>query len=1140
MTIEKTKTDHSFAWLNATQFLGALNDNVFKLLVILCLIGLAGEQKATNIASLANAIFVVPYLLFLALAGRLADKYSKRNIIVISKIAELAVMSFAVAAFWLDSMLLVYAALFFMALQSTFFGPNKYGIIRALVPDDKLPGANGSLQAATFLAIIIGTALGPFLSQNVSGNYALATVGCVCISAIGIFTSVKIRKTRPYGRKSTASVLFLRDIIKTLWSIHRKKNLLKAVLASSGLWLVGALIYINMIPYGMEQFGLTKEFSGYLFVVAAFGVAVGALIAGGCCKFATALSMAPLAALGVALSCIWLGLINQSIILVCVAIFILGFCIGLYIVPIHAYIQLTSPQHRRGEILAASSFLTWVCILSASGLMLIASSLFGLSPAQRFILFGTCALIAAVIIFTRYFEFAMRFFSSVIIRTFYRLKVYGAQNIPADGGALIVCNHVSYVDAPLVEAAFSRTIRFIMDRDFYNIGFLKPICALVRTIPISSNDPPRRIVESIRQAKDALKAGQIVCIFAEGGMTRNGNMRQFKNGLEKIVAGTNCKIIPAYIGGMWQSTLSYYYGKPFAKLPKRMRRRVSVHFGEPLPDDSNAQQVRLKVQELSCDYYNSLKSPRRSLAYRFVKTARKYRRRRCISSDTGKKLSYGQTLTASVILANKIEELTTWHGLPARDGYDKIGIMLPPSVGAVITNIAVALLNKVPVNLNYTLTIEQINSAINQCQIKTVITSSKLLDKMPNLKAIPDQVLLEDIVRKITKADRIKGSLKARFTPAHILAKTKRHNADDLATIIFSSGSSGQPKGIMLSHHNILSNIDSMCSIFRLKPNDNLCAVLPFFHSFGFTCSLWLPIEKGVSASYVSNPLDGKLVGKTARENNSTVLFAAPTFLINYIRRTESEDFATLRFVLAGAEKLKTSIADSFEQKFGTRPREGYGATELSPAVAFNLEDIEINGHIYKGTKEGTIGHPIPGVAVKIVDLQTHQPLETGQQGLLMVKGPNVMLGYLDDQQKTEEVIKDGWYITGDIAAIDEDGFITITDRLSRFSKIGGEMVPHIALEEKLHDLLNLDGRDVAVTSIPDEKKGEQLIVLHTAQAGDSDKLYDVISNSDLPNIYKPKRDNYIRVDKIPALGSGKLDLLKLKQIAAQVKKSTQ
>jgi acyl-[acyl-carrier-protein]-phospholipid O-acyltransferase/long-chain-fatty-acid--[acyl-carrier-protein] ligase len=464
--------------------------------------------------------------------------------------------------------------------------------------------------------------------------------------------------------------------------------------------------------------------------------------------------------------------------------------------------------------------------------------------------------------------------------------------------------------------------------------------------------------------------------------------------------------------------------------------------------------------------------------------------------------------------------------------------MLPPSVGGVLANVAVTLLGKVPVNLNYIAGKQVINSAIEKCGIKCVISCAALLEREPNLQAVPHLVLLEDIADKINRAEKLIGYLRARFAPAVLLNSSGLRSADDLATVIFSSGTSGRPKGVMLSHHNIISNIESMLSVFKLKYNDNLCGVLPFFHSFGFTCSLWLPIIGGVSAAYVPNPLDGKVVGEAARRNKSTIFFAAPTFLLNYIRRTEPEDFSNLRFVIAGAEKLRRSIVDSFEDKFGIRPKEGYGATELSPVLSLNLPDDDSIDSVQPGSKEATVGHLIPGCAVKTVDPQTYQPTPAGEDGLLMVKGPNVMLGYLDEPDKSEEVLKDGWYNTGDIANIDKDGFLTITDRLSRFSKIAGEMVPHLAIEEVYHKALDATEQLVAVTSVPDEKRGEELVVLHCEKAGEADKLHRIISDSELPNLWKPKRENYIKIDALPALGSGKLDLIKVKEIASEARKS--
>jgi acyl-[acyl-carrier-protein]-phospholipid O-acyltransferase/long-chain-fatty-acid--[acyl-carrier-protein] ligase len=509
-----------------------------------------------------------------------------------------------------------------------------------------------------------------------------------------------------------------------------------------------------------------------------------------------------------------------------------------------------------------------------------------------------------------------------------------------------------------------------------------------------------------------------------------------------------------------------------------------------------------------------------SLGEHFIRVARRNWRRRCISDSTGRSLNYAQTLINSIALSAEIEK--------AAGRQERVGIILPPSVGAALANIAVTLAGKVAVNLNYVVSKETIESAVQQCGISCIISSRGFAEKVKGLDSLRGLVFLEDIAGRIKFASKLKAYLKARSAPVKLLVK----NSGELATVIFSSGSSGEPKGVMLSHRNIISNIEAVRTAFRLKSDDNLCGVLPFFHSFGFTCSLWLAVISGVSASYVASPLDGGLVGRSTRQNKSTILFATPTFLLNYIRRTRPDDFVSLRTVVVGAEKLKRQIADSFEDKFGLRPLEGYGTTELSPVVSLNLPEELSCGLCQVGYKEGTAGRPIPGVEVKVVCPDSSRELPAGQSGLLMVKGPNVMLGYLNKEKETVEVLQNGWYNTGDIASIDNEGFLTITDRLSRFSKIAGEMVPHLGVEQAYLQGLETVEQVVAVTGVPEPRKGEELVVLYMDKAGGADKLHKIISQSSLPNMWKPRKDSYIRIESIPVLGSGKLDIMRLKKLA--------
>jgi len=1128
MSDKQLKLSKSFTWLNVTQFLGALNDNMFKLFIVAFIIGIQGPASASRVSALAGAIFVVPFLLFLAQAGKLADRFSKRDITVCVKIAELIIMTLGVAAFFFKSPPALYAILFLMAAQSTFFSPSKYGIVPELVRKEQLSKANSYLEALTYLAIVLGTVFVPVFLMAANEIYPLAAAACVVFAATGWFTSTKIERTQPCGAKKSVSVLFIKDIFKTLWSIHRKRDLLLAVFASAYFLLIGAFLMINLFPYAIQHLGFDEVKALYLSLPGAIGIGAGAFLAGKLSGRHIEMGLVPLAALGLTVFTLALGFITAPLFWPLLFIFLIGASAGLYVVPIHAFIQLKSPRIRRGQILAASSFLGWLGVLLASGLLYVLSDLLNLSAAQAFLVIGLMTLVLAVATIILLLDFLVRFLFSLLIRMLYRINVQGIENVPTTGPVLLVCNHASYVDALLLNATQQRRIRFIMDKDFYNIPFVKPVCKIGRVIPISASDGPKQIINSLRQARKAMDEGYIVCIFAEGAMTRTGMLYSFKSGFEKITKGTGYSIVPVYIGGAWGSIFSYFYGKPVSTLPKKIRLPIGIHFGRPMPANSTAFQIRRKVIELSSDYFNSLKPARRSLADYFIQIARKNRRRQCISDATSKKLNYGQTLISSLALSKHIREQTKQQ--------KNVGILLPPSVGAALANIAATIAQKTTVNLNYTLAPEAIKVAIYECDLECIISSKVFLERFPQLKDLEGLIFLEDLVSNITAGEKVQAYLKARFIPRFLLTKSFKFSGDDLATIIFSSGSSGRPKGVMLSHHNIFSNIEAVRTVFPLKPDDNLCGVLPFFHSFGFTCALWLPVVTGVSSGFVPNPLDPASVGKVARENKSTVLFTVPSFLLQYTRRVPAEDFSSLRFVVSGAEKLKERIADLFEKKFSTRPLEGYGATELSPVVSLNLPDREAGGVYQVGHKPGTIGQPIPGVAAKIVDIETHEPLSCDEEGLLLVKGPNIMRGYLNKPELTSEVIQDGWYNTGDIAKMDEDGFLTITDRLSRFSKIGGEMVPHLAIEEHINNALDTNEQLVAVTSVPDPKKGEELVVLYLSEAGDPEKLRKIISESDLPNIWKPKRHNYIEISELPKLGSGKLNISKLKQIALEGK----
>jgi acyl-[acyl-carrier-protein]-phospholipid O-acyltransferase/long-chain-fatty-acid--[acyl-carrier-protein] ligase len=396
-------------------------------------------------------------------------------------------------------------------------------------------------------------------------------------------------------------------------------------------------------------------------------------------------------------------------------------------------------------------------------------------------------------------------------------------------------------------------------------------------------------------------------------------------------------------------------------------------------------------------------------------------------------------------------------------------------------------------------------------------------------------VFLEDILQQFSGWDRARTALLAFLLPSawlYALARERKPDPGDLATVIFSSGSTGTPKGVMLSHANILSNVEALEQLFWVTKKDNILGALPFFHSFGYTGTLWFPLVAGFGAVYHPNPLDAKTIGGLAAKYKITILISTPTFYSAYIKKCDKADFASVRFAVVGAEKLREGLAKDFKEKFGQDLMEGYGCTEMAPVISVNTPDY-LEGHAsQRGMKPGTVGHPVPGVAVKVVDPGTGETLPPGREGLLLVRGPNRMMGYLGQPEKTREVFRDGWYVTGDIALLDEDGFIRVTDRLSRFSKIGGEMVPHGKVEETINNLLVEHA--CAVTSAPDEQKGEKLVVFYDDPGKKPEELWAALSQSTLPKLWIPKKDCFYFVESLPLLGTGKLDLKRLKQMALE------
>ena len=508
-------------------------------------------------------------------------------------------------------------------------------------------------------------------------------------------------------------------------------------------------------------------------------------------------------------------------------------------------------------------------------------------------------------------------------------------------------------------------------------------------------------------------------------------------------------------------------------------------------------------------------------------------RRKAIDS-TGATLTGGQVLMKSLVLKRLLER----HVLAGDE--QRVGVLLPPANGGMVVNAALALMGRVAVNLNYSASEEVINACVEAAGLKHVLTSERFLDKTGLGGVRADLVKLESLKDKPTLGDKLAGVVGGYLTPVGMLESQlglTKVGLDDPITIIFTSGSTGRPKGVVLSHRNLVANIRSFAQAVRLDASDVLLGILPFFHAFGYTVTLWAPLILDVGGAYHFNPLDAKQVGKLAKNSGATILLSTPTFLRSYIKRVSVEDFASLEVVVVGAEKMPIALADAFEKKFGVRPVEGYGATELAPVAAVNIPPSRSQTDA-TDLREGSIGQPLPGVAARVVDPESGLELPTDAEGMLEIHGPNRMVGYLDDEAKTAEVLHNEWYVTGDMARIDADGFIHITGRQSRFSKVAGEMVPHIRVEEEINNFLNEGSEDddllAVVTGVPDEKKGEKLVVLHLPIERTPDEIVAALRDKGLANLWIPSADGFLEVEELPLLGSGKLDLKGLAAVARE------
>ena len=1163
--------------LIVTQFQGAFNDNLFQYLIIYYLMFEYGRRADGGVIHLgvwtwtpdvyvqaaATFLFSLPFIFFAGIFGALSDRFSKGWVAFMTKVLEVGIMIAGGLAFWWGAPGLLLFILFLMATQSAMFGPSKYGILPEMLPEARLSWGNGIIQMGTIVAIITGTGLaGPvfeFLKVYRNGQFYLASFLLVGLSVLGMVAGYFITRppaANPRQPISPNPVTQWKSLMPYLRVIWHDRVLFQVVVGYTYFWFAGALARQAILQYSTATLGYGETRTSALLAAVALGIGLGAVFAGYMSRGKIEQGLIPIGTLGMSLLALivatpkeiheawtlpfiatlliplrltlpeWLtpgGDLYFAFLLV--GIFLLGCFAGIFDVPLAASLQQRAPARMKGGVIAATNMLTFVGMAGSSLLFAFLGGI-GVPPAGVFIALSIASLVMGAYIAMHLPLLLLRAVLWMMDGTLFRLIVRGRDRLRENQPALLVANHDTLIDTLAIQAALDRDVYFVLDATALEYRWVRFLSRFLRLIPVDTTSH-EGIEAGISEIRKTLADGHLVCVPREPIFRRDGLRVPWHDNYGLLTRGVNALIHPVAMTRLWERVYIFRNNRIQWRWWGRLRYPVQVYLGEGLDAETPAWTVRKAQEHLYLEAYQDRPYQYETLHEGFISAARRNLRRLAMADSLTGSLTFFKTLVGAVALARKLK--------PILGKEEYVGLLLPSTVGGALTNIAVQMMGKIPINLNYTASSEIIAGCARRAGIRHVLTSRRFLERLPQLQVPEIPVYLEEIREQVTAFDRITSMLMALLLPKQLLLRLlgcDRKTEDSLATIIFSSGSEGEPKGIMLTHRNIMTIKEQAEDYFPHDRNSCVVGFLPLFHSFGYTVCVWTPLLAGVRVVYHPNPLEPRQIGQICQEYHGTIMVATATFLQGFIRRCDSAQMKSLEYVVCGAEKLPERIRLAFREKFGTEPVEGYGTTECAPVVSTSLPDAESPGFYVTYLRHNTIGRPLGGQTVKVLDPETGEPLPPGEAGMLYVKGPNIMIGYLKDPERTAKVLKDGWYETGDIATVDEDGFIRITDRLARFSKIAGEMVPHTRVEEILHSLIGATEQVLVVTGVPDVTRGERLVVLHILDDAQLDELIARIDTSDLPNLWRPKASAFYRIDAIPILGSGKLDIRAAKKMA--------
>jgi len=1118
-----------FLPLFVTQFLGAFNDNLLKsALAILVTYRLATETgiAAPTLVMLAGALFIAPFFLFSGVAGTLADRMDKGRIAQLVKLAEIAIMAIGAAGLALPSVPLLLFALFLLGMHSTLFGPIKYALLPQHLAATELVAGNALIEAGTFLAILIGTILGSSVVLIANGALFVGAIG-VAAACAGWFAARLIPAAPPVAGEMKPAPRLLQDTLDIVGYALARRELLLPMLAISWFWLVGATFVSGLPVFAKDLLFADEHVVTLMLAIFAIGIGIGSLLAERLLHGEVSARHVPFAGLAMALCAIDLARASAgrmpSTDLASVAAFIsspadlriladlLGLAIGggVFTVPLYALLQNRSAPAHRARIIAANNIINALAmtIAAVTAAALLAG---GMTMRDVFALCGFASIAVAAIAGWILRWTLVKSLIRGVLRLVYRVEVFGPENIAAAGPrAVISANHASFLDGLLLGAFLPGRPVFAVDTFIAQRWWVKPFLQLVDALPVDPTNPL-----AIRAMIRAVESDRSCVIFPEGRITTTGALMKVYEGPAVIAERAKAPLVPVRIEGVEFT--------PFSRLAGKVRRRwfpkITITILPPrmlsAPDGvvGRARRAALKrlLQDEMVETMFATARIDTTLFDALLDARRAHGGAHPIIDDIDQQpMSYERLIAASYALGRVLATRTA--------PLERVGLLLPTSRAAVTTFFALQAESRVPAMLNFTTGIAGLQAACTGAEIKLVITARRFIEhaKLDALIAGLGQqvtiVYLEDLRAGLGIAARLAALLRAKLTrPRHAAAR-----ANDPAVVLFTSGSEGTPKGVVLSHRNLIANRHQLASVVDFSPRDIVFNALPVFHSFGLTGGLLLPLLAGVRIFLYPSPLHYRIVPELVYGTNATIVFGTDTFLAGYARVADNYDFYSVRYVFAGAERVKAETRAAWFEKFGIRILEGYGATETAPALAVNTP---------MHFKIGTVGRLLPGIEHRIDPVDG---IATG--GRLAVRGPNVMLGYLRAEKPgVLEPPAGGWYDTGDIVDIDANGFVTIKGRARRFAKIAGEMVPLGAVEDFITK--TWPGVMHAVVTLPDPKRGEQLVLVTEQPEASRSALIAAAQASGIPELFVPRA--IVPVAKIPLLGTGKIDYVTARTLA--------